>query len=71
MLISVIHKNIYVFFGTNTVSVYRVENDESIYDGFIDLVEEFRQTKSSKKFISNLTEIWDDFNEYEVEDNYI
>ena len=64
-------KNIYVFFGTNTVSVYRVENDESIYDGFIDLVEEFRQTKSSKKFISNLTEIWDDFNEYEVEDNYI
>lgn len=64
-------KNIYVFFGTNTVSVYRVENDESLYDGFIDLVEEFRQTKSSKKFILNLTEIWDDFNEYEVEDNYI
>lgn len=63
-------KDVYVFFGENTVSVYRVEK-ETVSEEVLNLMEEFRQNRSSKRFIAKLTELWTDFNDYEVEDDYI
>lgn len=64
-------KDIYVFFGTKTVSVYRVQKSQDGYDSFVDLVQQFRENKSSQQLVAKLTEIWDDYNYFEVEDNYI
>ena len=64
-------KDIYVFFGKNTISIYRVENAIDGNDEFIELLNQFRQNGDSKEFISKLTDIWDDYNEYKVENNYI
>ena len=63
-------KDIYVFFGENTVSVYRVEK-ETTSEEVLNIMEEFRQNRSSKRFVAKLTEIWDDYNHFEVEGDYI
>ena len=64
-------KEIYVFFGENTASIYRVEKKEKNYNEFIDLVEEFRNNKNSKQLVAKLTDIWDDYNDFEVKEDNI
>lgn len=64
-------KNIYVFFGDNYVSVYRIEDDKDGYDEFLEIQKEFRKEKNVKKLISKLVDLWDDFDRYEVKSNYV
>lgn len=64
-------KDIYIFFGTETVSVYRVENSRDGYEDFVKLVQEFRDNRNSRQLVAKLTDIWDDYNYFKVEDNYI
>lgn len=56
-------KNIYIFFSERDVSVYRVE-DEYKENEFIELVNEFKETKSIKKFIDSIKKLWKDYDEY-------
>lgn len=56
----------YIFFINNRVSIYRVENDKEGYDTLLDIFEQFREHKNSKKLASDLTDLWSDYNEYEV-----
>lgn len=64
-------KDIYVFFGKSTISIYRVEDFTEGNDEFIELLKNFRENKNSKQLVSKLTDIWDDYNEFEVEGDYI
>ncbi len=64
-------KDIYVFFGENTASVYRVEKSQEGYDDFINLLQDFRKNRNSRRLVAQLTEVWDDYNCFEVEENYI
>ena len=64
-------KNIYVFFGSSTMSIYRVEDSTEENEEFVELLKLFRENKNSKQFTSKLTDIWDDYNKFEIEGNYI
>lgn len=62
---------IYIFFINNRISIYRVENDKEGYNEVLDIFEQFRIHKNSKKLASDLTDIWSDYNEYEVNSEQI
>lgn len=64
-------KNIYIFFGNDYVSVYRIEEDTDGYDKFLEIQKEFRKEKNVKSLISELVDLWDDFDKYEVKSNYV
>lgn len=64
-------KNIYIFFGNDYVSVYRIEEDTDGYDKFLEIQKEFRKEKNVKSLISKLVDLWDDFDKYEVKSNYV
>lgn len=61
----------YIFFINNRVSIYRVENEQEGYDEFLKILEQFREYKNSKKLASDITDLWSDYNEYEVNLNQI
>ena len=61
--------NIYVFFGEQTTSIYRVETEEK--QELIEILSEFRESKNSKQLASKITDIFDDYNDFKVEGNCI
>lgn len=61
---------IYAFFSDNEVSVYRIENDYK-QEEFLKAWQEFNETKNAKKFTSQITDIWQDFDNYIADSNYI
>ena len=54
---------IYVFFSQNEVSVYRVEDDYQT-EKFLEIVNELYETKNANTFISKLTNLWPDYDEF-------
>lgn len=64
-------KDIYIFFGEDFVSIYRIENDTKGYEEFVEIQKNFREDKDVKKLISKMTELWEDFDTYKVESNSV
>lgn len=62
---------IYVFFTTTEISVYRVDEDDYNKDKFAELVAEFTETRDAKTFVNSVKDIWDDYDTFEYDSNYI
>lgn len=62
-------QDIYVFFEENRISVYRVEYYDTLE--FIEIVKKYIEDKDVKKFVSSITDIWPDYDEYEYSSDYI
>ena len=63
-------KQMYIFFSNNGVSIYpakEIEDVESIEEKMLDLEE----NKDIGEFANNLTDIWDDFDYYEADEEFI
>lgn len=54
--------NVYAFFTGKEISIYRVETYET--DELIEILKEFQETKDAKKFVSAITDMWPDYEEY-------
>lgn len=63
-------ENVYVFFSLNEVSVYRVENEYNT-EKFLKIWQEFEEEKDARKFTNEITNLWQDYNEYIYDLNYI
>lgn len=62
-------EQVYVFFYYGDISVYRVENYES--KAFAKLVQGYINGEDVKTFVSGLTDIWPDYDEYEYNEGYV
>ncbi len=62
---------VYVFFINNTVSIYRVEKYTEEFEEFLNIIENFREDKNSGKLASSITDLWNDYNEFSVENGKI
>ena len=60
---------IYVFFSEDVVSIYRVE--EYSTDEFEQEVENYQYTNDIKTYISNITDIWEDYDNYYYDSNTV
>lgn len=56
-------KDIYVFFSEDEVSVYKVEEIQKTEE-FIEVVNKYLDERNLKTFISNVTDVWEDYDEY-------
>lgn len=61
-------KECYIFFSKDEVSVYRVENNYK-NEEFIAMIEEFMVNKKQVTLLNTLTNIWDDYDLYTVEED--
>lgn len=61
--------DIYVFFSQNRISIYRVEYYDTLE--FEEIVKKYIEDKDVKKFVSSITDIWPDYDEYEYGSEYI
>lgn len=61
---------IYIFFGDEQISIYRVE-DEFDTTEFIKLIEEYNSTKDLKELGNELTYLWSDYDEYNYDTNFM
>ena len=62
-------ENIYVFFTYGDISVYRVENYDSTK--FAKLVEDYINGADVKTFVSGITDIWPDYDQYDYNENFV
>lgn len=62
-------EQVYVFFYYGDISVYRVENYES--EAFAKLVQGYINGEDVKTFVSGLTDIWPDYDEYNYDEDYV
>lgn len=62
--------DIYVFFASDGVSVYRVEKEYET-DEIMDALENFQREKSIKNFTNTITDIWNDYDLYERGENFV
>lgn len=62
-------KDIYVLFSENRISVYRVEYYDTLE--FVEIVKKYIEDRDVKKFVSSITDIWPDYDEYEYGSEYI
>lgn len=63
--------DIYIFFEKNQISVYR-NIKESGFDDFFELIDKFLNDEYELlEFMSELTDIWPDYAEYEYDDNKV
>lgn len=63
-------KDIYVFFSENEVSIYRVEQANTSTE-FADLIESFNQDGELTKFVSAVTDMWPDYDEYRYSNSFV
>lgn len=63
-------KDIYVFFSENEISIYRTEEANTSTE-LADLIETFNQDGDFKKFVSAVTDMWTDYNEYRYSSNFV
>ncbi len=64
-------ENIYVFFTQSKISVYRVEKQYEKLDEFIILIEKYEREKNVKEFVSGITDIWPDYDQYYWDKNHV
>jgi len=63
-------ENTYIFFHNNEISVYKNDNNFETIE-FSNLVSNYIQDKDLVKFTSNLKNIWNDYDLYEYDSNYL
>lgn len=63
-------EKIYIFFEKNRVSVYPVDQNEKEHE-LLTIIEEFRESRNVKKFVSAITDIWPDYDKYEYDADYV
>lgn len=63
--------DIYIFFTTEDISVYRVEKEYEGLEDFFVLIEKFERDQSVKEFVSGITDIWPDYDVYRWNKNYV
>lgn len=61
--------NIYAFFTGREISIYRVENYET--EEFIEILKEFGEKRDVKKFVSAITDMWPDYEEYVYGESHV
>lgn len=62
-------KDMYIFFNQNEISIYR--NDKETSEDFVEFLSTGLNMSSIKVTASNLTDIWSDYDDYQIEDNQI
>lgn len=62
-------KDIYVFFSYSQISVYRVEDYDTTE--LVDILKQYNEDKDLKKFVSAITDMWQDYDLYRYDTNYI
>lgn len=68
-LIGYRNEKVYVFFTGRDISVYRVEEYET--DELINIIKEYKNEEDIIKYISKITSMWPDYDEYNYDTNYI
>lgn len=63
--------DIYIFFTTEDISVYRVEKEYEGLEDFFVLIEKFERERSVKEFVNGITDIWPDYDVYIWDKNYV
>lgn len=61
--------DIYVFFSYGDISIYRVDKYDSIE--FAKLVEDYINKSDVKSFVSGITDIWPDYDQYYYDDDFV
>ena len=62
-------KDIYIFFGEDEISIYRNDKDEN--EDFTTLLNKLNEETDINKITNELTDIWNDYDEYRNEGNAI
>jgi len=62
-------KEIYVFFSEGEVSIYRVQDIDKT--DFSNEIAKYFEEKDVKKFVSNITDIWQDYDMYDYNENMV
>lgn len=62
-------KDMYIFFNQNEISIYRNDKETSV--DFVEFLSTGLNMSSIKVTASNLTDIWSDYDNYQIEDNQI
>lgn len=60
----------YVFFAENQISVYRKEHEYNTEE-FLKLWNDFQSNKDVKVFVNGITNIWNDYNKYQYDTDYV
>lgn len=63
-------EKICLFFAKNQVSVYRKENEYNTEE-FLKLWNDFQSSKDVKVFVNGITNIWNDYNKYQYDTDYV
>ena len=63
-------EKLYIFFYNGEVSIYRIENNDTTLE-FIKLIEKYNQDKDIKSLGNSLTDLWNDYDEYNYDTNYV
>ena len=62
--------DIYIFFEEDRVSVYpvyKVDDEQQ----FLTLVENYRQNKDLKKFVTGITDLWQDYDKFDYDEEHV
>lgn len=62
--------DIYVFFASDGISVYRIEKEYET-DEIMNALKTFQQEKNIKNFTNTLTDIWNDYDLYDRGENFV
>lgn len=60
---------IYAFFSYGAISIYPVEEYET--DEFIDILKKFQEQRDVKKFVSAITDMWQDYDIYRYDTEFV
>ena len=63
-------EKLYIFFDEDRISVYPVDKNEKEQE-LLRLIEEFRQSRNVRKFISSITDMWPEYDKYEYDSDYV
>ena len=63
-------KDFYIFFSENEISVYPIEKSDSS-NTFSDLLATFNRKLDVKSFVSSVTDLWPDYDEYYYDSNFV
>lgn len=63
-------KDIYIFFSENEISIYRIENADTTTN-LADAIETFNQDGNTLEFVSTITDMWTDYEEYVYSDDFV
>lgn len=60
---------IYAFFSSGTISIYRIDKYQT--DELINILEKFQEERDVKKFVSSITNMWQDYDLYNYDTKFV